>query len=158
MMVVILVVSPNIPTHIDSHLGINSSVFAPVYAAPEGNMTVDALVAAHYDFARNGYRDGRFDSPRYDLPTTRGNSYAKEFNHNTVDILLTFGKEMAISQLPILVYHNVANLTKTDKAWYNSTTTTPDTFDAEMSWLKQNNYLMHSLLDLVFTNGGFRFK
>lgn len=156
MMVMILVVSPNITTHIDSHLGINSSIFAPAYAAPEGNMTVDALIAAHYDFARNGYDDGRFDSPRYDLPTTSVNAYDKQFNHNTADILLTFGKEMAKSQLPILVYHNIARLSDTDPDWYNSTTT-PETFNTEMMWLKNNGSEAHSIRDLTYNTQEQRF-
>jgi peptidoglycan/xylan/chitin deacetylase (PgdA/CDA1 family) len=142
---------------LDSHLGIKSRVYAPAYAGPENNQTIDDMIAAHYDFARNGYGHARFDSGRYDLLTDSMNSLDKQFNHNTPSIMGAFVRDVQKAQLPVLVYHNVNNLSATDRDWYNSTTT-PETFDAEMKWLHDNNYAVHAIADLHWDGKEFTFQ
>jgi peptidoglycan/xylan/chitin deacetylase (PgdA/CDA1 family) len=141
---------------LDSHLGIKSKVFAPAFAKPENNSTVDNLISKHYEFARNGYGDGKYDSHRFNLPTNSMNSLDKKYGHDTQNIVSAFASEMKNSELPVLVYHNIANLQDTETNWHNSTTT-PETFDAEMKWLKDNGYQVHSIGDLKWDNGRFRF-
>jgi len=141
---------------LDKHLGINSRVFALAYARPENNKTIDDMIAAHYDFARNGYGSGSFQSGRFDLPTMSMNQWDKQFNHVTADIIPMFADDVQKAKLPVLVYHNINNLAATERDWYNSTTI-PETFDAEMKWLHDNGYEVHAIADLHWDGKGFTF-
>jgi len=144
-------------TCLANHLGAKATVYAPAYAAPENNATVDNYIKkGGYEFARNGYGTGDFNSGRYDLPTNSMNSLDKEFNHDTQAIVHAFPVELAKGKLPVLVYHNVNFLNQTDADWQNSTTT-PETFDAEMKYLKDNGYEVHSLRDLKWDDQKGRF-
>jgi peptidoglycan/xylan/chitin deacetylase (PgdA/CDA1 family) len=146
-------------TCLGDHLDVKPKVFAPAYAKPENNQTIQSYITkAGYEFARNGYGDGEYKSPRFDLPTNSLNSLDKKFSHNTQAIVSAFGQEMEKSELPVLVYHNINNLNNTEVNWYNSTTT-PETFEAEMKWLHDNGYEVHSIGDLKWDSqkGEFTF-
>lgn len=147
-------------TCLANHLGSKATIYAPAYAAPENNDTVDGYMQkGGYEFARNGYGTGSFQSTRWDLPTNSMNSLDKEFNHDTQAIMHAFPVELqkgGNNNLPVIVYHNVNFLNQTDADWHNSTTT-PETFDAEMKYLKDNGYEVHSLRDLKWDEQKGRF-
>jgi peptidoglycan/xylan/chitin deacetylase (PgdA/CDA1 family) len=149
---------------LDKHLGVNASIFATAYAGPVGNKTVDSLISANYDFARNGYGMGHYSSPRYALPTDNMNQLDRDNNHNTTAIMKKFATELISTSIlseamqgkdaliPVLVYHNIAPLNATDKDWKNSTTT-PETFNAQMAWLKDKGFTVIPIRALQYTNG-----
>jgi len=142
------------------HLGVNASVYAPAYSMPLNDQKVNALIANHYDFARNGYGIAEYSSPQYALTTDSLNLLDKLFAHNTSEISTAFGKGMsrlAKNEIPVLVYHNVAPLNQTESNWHNSTTT-PETFEAEMKWLKDNGFQVHSIRDLKYNEKEHRFE
>lgn len=143
---------------LDNHLGIHSKVFAAAFAAPENNITVNNLIArTGYDFARIGYGDGKYTSQRFNLPTNSMNSLDKKFDHDTQKIMPEFAQEIKSAELPVLVYHNINSLQNTETNWHNSTTT-PETFSAEMAWLKEHNYNVHSIGDLSWDDKNNRFE
>lgn len=144
----------------EQNLGFTPTIFAPASAKPENNATIDGLMdKTGYEFARNGYCAAGFDNGRFDLTTMSMNDLDRKFEHNPIAILPQFASEVAKAELPVLVYHNINNLNATESNWQNSTTT-PETFAAEMKWLKQNGYEVHSIRDLTWDANEevFRFK
>lgn len=142
---------------LNNHLNVKAKVFAPAHAGPENDPVVNSFIEkGGYEFARNGYGSGRFDSPRFALPTNSVNSLDKQFNHNTQAIVSEFARQMEKSQLPVLVFHNINFLNQTNANRQDSTTT-PETFQAEMAWLANNGYEVHSIADLKWDSQKERF-
>lgn len=142
------------------HLGFQPTVYAPAFAKPVDNVTVNQYITkGGYEFARNDYGPGHFSSQRFALPTMSMNELDKKFDHKTQLIMQVFAQQMKDAELPVLVYHNVNYLNATADNWKNSTTT-PETFLAEMNWLQSNGYTVHSIRDLKWDSdkGEFRFK
>jgi peptidoglycan/xylan/chitin deacetylase (PgdA/CDA1 family) len=142
------------------HLGINASVYAPAYSMPLNDQKVNAIIANHYDFARNGYGIATFSSPQYALATDSVNMLDVLFEHNTSEISAAFDRNLsrlAKDEIPVLVYHNIAPLNETESNWHNSTTT-PETFEAEMKSLKDNGFQVHSIRDLSYDQQHRTFK
>lgn len=104
---------------------------------------------------------------KYQMFGTSHNGLDSAHRHNTALILEDFKSLLhrtttfndddgTIRSLPIITYHNIANLNETERRLWNSTTT-PETFLAEVQYMHDNGIRMLSMADLQFDNSTQRF-
>ena len=103
---------------------------------------------------------------RYQMHTSSHNELDKFYKHNTTAILadfenflnhtIKFNDDGSIKALPIITYHNIANLNETAPNWINSTTL-PETFETEVKYMHDNGIRMLSMADLIYDNATQKF-
>lgn len=103
---------------------------------------------------------------KYQMFGTSHNGLDNAHRHNSAAILedfkslvhraITFNDDGTIRSLPIITYHNIANLNETEPRLWNSTTTV-ETFLQEIQYLHDSGIRMLSMADLQFDNSTQRF-
>ncbi len=118
--------------------GYAANVLVYPYGAGSDNATVQAVVAQYYLAAR-GTQAGKCDMATFD----RYSINAYDIYHNTT--LADFGRLLNGTQgsnVAVLYYHKIGNENL-------DTAVTPETFQAQMQYLKDNGYTVKTLSELL---------